>query len=139
MLFRSAPSRPLTNGASPVVSKPLPPPVKPPAPFPGAPATNGGSLSDAESDKSLKMKIKRTKSGRQEIVKTEGGQSNGDTSDNGDVTPTPGSPPSPHSINGDTTSDKLNHKVRLGIILQKEIILLLPPTLNILHSENFSP
>ena len=40
-------------------------------------STNYGQESNSvDSDKSLKMKIKRTKSGRQEIVKTEGGHNN---------------------------------------------------------------
>ena len=46
--------------------------------FPSRPNSSnyGQDSNSAESDKSLKMKIKRTKSGRQEIVKTEGGHNN---------------------------------------------------------------
>ena len=46
--------------------------------FPTRPNSSnyGQDSNSADCDKSLKMKIKRTKSGRQEIVKTEGGQNN---------------------------------------------------------------
>lgn len=46
--------------------------------FPSRPNSSnyGQDSNSADCDKSLKMKIKRTKSGRQEIVKTEGGQNN---------------------------------------------------------------
>lgn len=110
-----APTRPMTNGGP--VTKPCPPPAAYPAQGP-PPTTNGTAAAacEADSDKSLKMKIKRTKSGRQEIVKTEGGQgvvsSNGDSSDNvGGVSTPPDSPPSPPSVNGDTPHDQINHKV----------------------------
>ena len=77
------PTRPMTSLAQ---SIPRPPhnlnngQVKPQmgSNFPSRPNSSnyGQDSSSAESDKSLKMKIKRTKSGRQEIVKTEGGLNN---------------------------------------------------------------
>ena len=80
----------------------------------GSNATTDSNSSDSE--KSLKMKIKRTKSGRQEIVKTEGGQlhasANGD-SESGSSGPN-SSPPSPRvspnmDINGDTKINVINN------------------------------
>lgn len=67
--------------------------------------TNGSSLTppaydSADCDKSLKMKIKRTKSGRQEIVKPEGGDqlaSNGSSDSENSSSPSPSPSPSPPS------------------------------------------
>ena len=78
-----APTRPLTS-MPPSLSRPTHNlnngQVKPQmgSNFPSRPnSSNYGQESNSvDSDKSLKMKIKRTKSGRQEIVKTEGGHNN---------------------------------------------------------------
>jgi len=58
--------------------------------------------SGLDSEKGLKMKIKRTKSGRQEIVKTEGGQVHNNT--NGDSENSPLTPPSPQRTSKVTES-----------------------------------
>ena len=83
-------------------------PSSSPAHSPQPRLTNGSSLSgpaydSADCDKSLKMKIKRTKSGRQEIVKPEGGDqlaSNGssDSDNSSSPSPSPSPPPPPQAV-----------------------------------------
>ena len=104
----SLPPRPATqlNGGGGPLTSPLPPN------FPSN-ASSFGADSASDSDKSLKMKIKRTKSGRQEIVKAgEGGMLEGEVAGAGAVSPGRGGagvplPPTPphHShpeLNGGT-------------------------------------
>ena len=88
---------------------------------PPAGLTNGSSLTNnaydaADCDKSLKMKIKRTKSGRQEIVKQEGGTSDSDNSSSRSPSPSPTPPPSSQSLSASPPSPS-NNRRRLKVII----------------------
>ena len=113
---------------------PSPSPSPPTGHSEGSRLTNGSSLtgpaydSAADCDKSLKMKIKRTKSGRQEIVKPEGGDqlaSNGSSDSDNSSSPSPSPSPTPppqavsHSqMNGGAKSPGSNNSTSATTIQQ---------------------
>ena len=87
--------------------------------FMKSPYVPSDSAASADNDKSLKMKIKRTKSGRQEIVKTEGGQQqsnngNGVTNGDSDSSKTSSIPvsSSPHKVSSKEFSPASNNSLK---------------------------
>ena len=83
--------------------------------------TNGSShpnYDSADCDKSLKMKIKRTKSGRQEIVKQEGGSSDSENSSSRSPSPSSTPPPSSLSVSPRSPASPSHNRLKVIITLQ---------------------